>query len=274
MQKKQNDIQIYFIDLDGTTLDSKNNLERWPSKKNLEAIKNARARGQEVIISTGRSGQNIYDLAAVIGGKYFIQANGALITDKNNKTLFSAKLNVRQTLLLLDIIKKHHLAFKLDDQYVTYGVQRRLSRFVAKKAGWTIKNNYAYPMHQEYFKVVCFGIFSRHKIASIAKEIMAKIPDVTAVTSARGYSIEVTHKKATKGLAAEFIRKILKVPKQKTMHIGDSMNDCTVVGHVGKFVVMKNGQKALKKMASYCGPHYKNAGLAKILDGKFSPKYN
>lgn len=269
MQNNFQDIKLYFIDLDGTALDSLENFHHFPSLKNINAIKKARKMGKEVIISTGRSGQNLVDIAKAIGGKYFIQANGALITNHKGQEVFVSRISIRQNILLAKIIRKYKLAFKFDDQYQIYGAKKRLAKTIANKAGWKINKSYAYPMHQEYLKIVCFGLLSRKKINKIAHEIVTTIPGLNAVTSAKGFSIEITGAKATKGHAALLVSKLLKVPRNLTAHVGDSMNDATAIGKVGHFIAMKNAVKDLRKKADFIGPHYKKAGLSKILDGKF-----
>jgi len=55
------------------------------------------------------------------------------------------------------------------------------------------------------------------------------------------------------------------------LHIGDTMNDSTAIPYM-RFVAMKNSEKKLKSLTDYIGPDYKNAGVAKILNGEYLDK--
>lgn len=104
----------------------------------------------------------------------------------------------------------------------------------------------------------------------LLEELKLILPNAMMVTSAHGFTIEVTHIDATKGKGNEFItQNYLKLPKENTMHIGDTMNDSTTVGHVGVLVALENADKKLKALTPYRGPKYKKGGVAKVLNGEY-----
>lgn len=55
MNKIKKNIKLFFIDLDGTTLDNKKGINHVMSLENLKAIKEAKQDGKKIIVSTGRS---------------------------------------------------------------------------------------------------------------------------------------------------------------------------------------------------------------------------
>lgn len=124
-------------------------------------------------------------------------------------------------------------------------------------------------MHKEHTKFVLWGK-TRKNMNKLLEELKLILPNATLVTSAHGFTIEITHIDATKGKGNEFIAKnYLKIPKENTMHIGDTMNDSTAVGHVGILVALDNAVKELKVLTPYRGPSYKKGGVAKVLNGEY-----
>lgn len=270
-KKDKNNTLAYFIDLDGTLLDARDSKGKLAiSERNLQAIKEAQAEGKNIVISTGRSFDSEQWLKQV-NSKYAVLSNGAIIL-ADTKVVRHLKLTVRQTLLIHEFAWKNGLSFKLDDQKIAYGVFKVIPRWFAKKHNFIPKDNFNFEMHKEYTKFVLFGK-SKRNIAKLIKELSVRVPDAAIVTSSRGYTIEVTHKDATKGKGNQFIyEKYLKIPMEQTMHIGDTMNDSTTIGLVGKMVALKNSDKQLKVLTPYSGPHYKNGGVAKVLRGEFKSK--
>ena len=75
--------QIYFIDLDGTTLDLPKSKSKI-SRKNVEAIKKIN-KTKPVVFSTGRSNSAfVMDLLKETNSPYAICQNGGVIVDANN----------------------------------------------------------------------------------------------------------------------------------------------------------------------------------------------
>ena len=78
--------EIYFIDLDGTTLDLPKKSQKI-SDKNLNAIKKMNET-TPIVFSTGRSNSEfVMNLAKQTNCKYVICQNGGLIVDINNNIL-------------------------------------------------------------------------------------------------------------------------------------------------------------------------------------------
>ena len=263
--------KVYFIDLDGTLLDTKDiHGKHSISKRNLEAIAKVQSEGKTVVVSTGRA-FDAQTWLKMVNSPYAVLSNGAIVVVED-KIVRHLKLTVRQALQIHEFAWKNRLAFKLNDQAIAYGVFSKFQKFITKKLNFIPMENYNFEMHKEYTKFVLWGR-SRIVISKLAKSLQEKMPEASVVTSMGGYTIEITNKEATKGNANEWLAKhVLHVKKENTMHIGDTMNDSTAVGHVGKLVAMKNADLKLKALTPYRGPHYKNGGVAKVLEGQYIKK--
>lgn len=265
----KNNFKAYFVDLDGTLLDSHDEFGRPSiSKTNINAIAKAEQEGKSVIISTGRLGVNAMPYLERIKAKYGVLANGAQIFVKG-KIVKEFKLTVQQCLKIVDIIQTEKMIFKTDDSFNAWGVYNRKLELYARMFGFVPKKSFAFEMHKEYRKIVIWGKTPRG-ILRVAEKIKKVVKDVSVVTSGHGWTIEITNEKATKGIGNEYIiNNYLNIPRQATAHIGDTMNDSTTVGHVGALIAMHNGDRNLKKMAQFIGPKYKKGGVAKVLEGNF-----
>lgn len=257
-------IKAVFIDLDGTLLDEKND---HISTANLQAIHKLQ-KVTNVILSTGRMGQNLNKYLKITKVKYAVAANGSQIIDAhNNEIIWSQVLDSKSVNFALEYAKNHGLAFKFNDEKTAHGVKGLLSKIVCKVLGYKVVKS-RHLKTQPIYKLVLWGK-SKRKISKLAQQLKKILTNTSIVTSTRGYTMEITHFQATKGHGNQYIWKnLLQIHDiKKTVHIGDSMNDSTVIGFVGNLVVMKNSPSSLIKVADYLGPHYKNGGFAKILRG-------
>ena len=263
------DIKVFFIDLDGTTLDTKKGIKHWVSDENLRAINEKKQEHKKVIISTGRMGKAVEDYVKLIRPSYTVASNGAVIYDRDMNILREQKLSIQQVLKIFAIIQKHKLMFKLDGNSIAYGVKKAFWRKAIKQWGFSANSTYNFPMHETRYKFVMWGKFSKSKIQKIMEEIRENVADVSVVSSGGGFNIEVTHKDATKGIGNKWVLDELEYKKEQAIHIGDTMNDSTTVDYVERLVVMANGSKKLKEVSNWRGPNYKNGGLAKVLRGEY-----
>lgn len=269
MNELNKDIKVFYIDLDGTSLDTKKDNILWLSDENLAAIKKVRSEGKEVIISTGRLGKAVARYVELIDSKYSVTGNGAQIIDRHGKVLREFKLSIRQVLLILDFAQKNKMVMKIDDNTIAHGTSNFFQGWLSQKFHFQPVPHYNFELHKERVKIVLWGK-SKSKLKKLQVELLKYVDGICVVSSSNGWTLEVTHEEATKGKANEYVSKhLLNVPIEQTAHLGDTMNDSTVIGHVGRFIVMGNAQKDLKKMSIYQGPNFKNGGMAKVLNGEY-----
>lgn len=268
MNNNHDEIKLFFIDLDGTALDTKKDNILWVSDENLKAIHKARSEGREVLISTGRLGKAVGRYVELLDSKYSVTGNGAQVIDRQGKVLREFKLSMKQVLQVLDYVQKHKLVMKVDDSTVAHGVTNFFQGWMSQRWHFEPRHGYNFELHQDRIKIVVWGK-TKWQLAKIQKDLEANIEGICVVSSANGWTLEITHAEATKGKANEFVANLLNVPKEQTAHLGDTMNDSTVIGHVGKFIVMGNAKKEVKVLSKYHGPSYKKGGVGRILSGEY-----
>lgn len=258
--------KIIFIDLDGTLLDQKKKGKHDISDANISAIKQLKSNGKQVIISTGRSLNRARKYLDLIDSKYAVIANGSQIV-RNNKIIKEHIMGLREVLLIHEYAIKHKLLMKVNDENIAYGVTNIFKKIISKKFNLDPSFHYNIGLHGKFNKIVIWGK-SKGKLKKIALEIKSNIENISIVSSSGGWTLEITDKNATKGLGNLEVANFLKINKSEDMvHIGDTMNDSTVVEHMN-LIAMQNSTSELKNLTPHIGPNYKKGGVAKILLGE------
>lgn len=258
--------QAFFIDLDGTMLDS---YRKRIGRKNRAAVRTLNQH-RPVVISTGRAySPKIQTLMQTLGIQYAICQNGALIVDEHGTTLANIALRSEQITQVLEAARQFNLAISINGTFEVFSDIKSwcwLRWFWSTKFKRTSAINWAaYPTIN---KLTLVGR-RRKKIHAAYTALKPQISGVSIKTSGHDYVIEITHEAATKGQGARFISARLGVAPHQSVHIGDSQNDATTAGIVGALIAMKNASRKLLAVATHVGPHYRRGGLARLLAGNF-----
>ncbi|WGI36453.1 HAD-IIB family hydrolase [Mesomycoplasma lagogenitalium] len=255
--------KILFIDLDGTLLDKGFGVWAKMSNVNRKQVLEFSKTGI-VVISTGRVfNSEVRKISRSVNAKYTICQNGSIILDENFNELSNLAINQDLVTTVTDIIKDYKLTFSGNPGNYLYGrgfwnkIFCLFSHFKPKK--------YLNFKTRELNKILVIG-HSKRKIKKLSNFLQEKLNDqINIKIVGKNYAIEITRKDCSKGIAACKIAKYLNIDLSETVHIGDSMNDSSTKGIVGKLIAMKSGSKRLKKMADEIGPRKHNAGVAKII---------
>ncbi len=264
--------KAYFIDIDGTLVaghkDRKLNLD------DLYAMKNASKNGTYIILSTGRSIDDLKKIWKQISDgteftAYGIVNNGSGIYDlNNNELLFEDYIEEDTYRKIINYAKENDYAIKNSQEKVFYINQGKLS--------WALKtfskSNIVSPKYENAKynneaakKLGIIAHYSKRKVATIANDINKKFAKVDVAVSGPGLYIEINKKGVSKGSAIKFMAEKLGIKLSETVHIGDSMNDASAFKVAGYGVAMANGMKELKKLSDYITYSRKKAGVANTI---------
>ncbi|QSF13574.1 Cof-type HAD-IIB family hydrolase [Mycoplasma sp. Mirounga ES2805-ORL] len=263
-----NNKKTYFIDLDGTLLD-KYGINRI-SRKNIMAIRVLK-NFANVVLSTGRSfydhrvKQTMYQL----GLNDIINASGAQIY-RNGVLQWQNTLNLELVKEIASWAKKNKIIYAIFDDkgdflYTNncfdYFVNKMiLNKKFTKIFSRKIKN----PV--EHSGVVKIALVNKNKFkAKQRQEEFRKIfgDRTNSFLASNNYILEITNKEANKGKAIDVYCEMFDLDTKNTVHIGDSMSDAAVKGHVGKLVAMENSVPELKEIADEIAPSFKKSGIYK-----------
>jgi Cof subfamily protein (haloacid dehalogenase superfamily) len=265
--KEQNSMSLIAIDLDGTLLNHQNEI----SEENKNAIQYAQEKGFEVVISSARAYFDVRNICEKAGLSLFIiGTNGATIHSKEGKQISSTiieKNDVRSILEWLNernyyyevftdtaiyIIKKESEKFNqeiqrikstsLDERMIelTEDAERQLDQF-----GYVAVENVDEILNKkENFYNILICSFDNEKLTD-GRNQFEEFAELAVVSSAE-HNLEITNKKASKGMALENLALFINCSLDQAMAIGDSENDLSMLQKVGYSVAMGNAKKRIK----------------------------
>lgn len=266
LQRNFEKIRAFFVDLDGTLLDEKEDETKVPSEVNLAAVYEIqKQKGKHVIVSTGKTWTDAKVYSEYLGSPYTISSNGAQVHDSKGKALRDVPIQPEDVKQLIEIAKSRKIAIGVSQEKKLYGVNTMMVKWISELYNLEPHKHYEIICNGKQYKMYLIG--TKSKIKKLYNELVEKMKNAHIVHHSR--MIEITHKNATKGKANDFVRKLLKLKKEETAHIGDSSNDVSTKEYMGTLIAMSNSTNSLLEHATHIGPYYKDHGVAQILCGNY-----
>jgi len=279
-------IKCIATDMDGTLL----NTMQQVSAENREAILQAQAKGIEVVVATGRSYQEaVYALADAGISCPAICANGAEVRSKDGEIISATpipKTLAREVAAKLNKIGVYYEVYTNEGAYtidadkavsimidiVTSANPEVKPEDVAYEAGARVRDGLIRTV-EDYEVVFSDGSLQIYKLLvfsfdfdklEIARESISDLEEIT-VTKSGDENLEITHKKAQKGIALEAFTAIRGISLAETMAIGDNFNDVSMFERVGKAVAMGNASYEIKALCDEVTDTNENSGVGKAI---------
>ena len=284
--------KLIAIDLDGTLLNSYGEI----SEKNKEAINNAKQKGIEVIIASGRHKLSVKSFASQIGSEnYSICGNGAILYDMaNDKILYNKFISKKKILEIIKICEENNIYYNVytETEILTRTIQysalfykqeneRKNSKYqtnikVVDDVYKYVKEN----KNNNYIKVTIYDdniqIFNQilkklRKIWGIdvldvghMSRKMVKIDNEDV--EIKYYYTEITKKNVNKWNAIKVLIKKLGIKPSEVVAIGDNVNDKEMLEKAGLGVVMENSADYIKKYADKVTTENNSDGVAEAIE--------
>ena len=242
------------------------------SAETVNAINKLIAEGGQFVICTGRMFRSIREEAQKIGLKgYIMSYQGALISDiESEKTILHTPMQISNALKICEVFEKMGVYYQayIDDvlyvseitpmtEYYTSlcnvggcAVGGKLSDFVISKGKPVTK---LLAMTEPQFAL------------NFIDEYNKKVPECLFNVSKPGF-IEVIDKKASKGIALKSLCKLLDIPVELSIAIGDSLNDLSMIEAAGLGFAVGNAMDEVKKRADKVGDSNNNDAVRKIIE--------
>ncbi|WP_338751335.1 Cof-type HAD-IIB family hydrolase [Bacillus sp. FJAT-52991] len=259
------------IDLDGTLLNDKNEI----SEENIKAIRYAQDRGFEVVISTGRAYFDVQTICEKAGiAPFVIGTNGATIHSKSGESISSITITKDGVESILQWLDERNYYYEVFTDKAIYTLEKGRKHFyneiqslksadldadmkelveVAERqfdqSGYVLVESYHDILEQaEEFNNILACSFDKKKLEE-AWNRFKKFDELMVVSSA-DHNIEMTSRKASKGLALEKLASLMNVSLDQAMAIGDSNNDLSMFAKVGYSVAMGNAKDDIKAVCT------------------------
>ena len=255
------DVKIVFIDLDGTLKDSDGKVDM-DTIKSIEKLKDI---GVQVILTTGRSLIYTINFANKYGGgNYLISSNGSDIYNLNSKkVLYMNVINKENLVFLDDLILKYNLKFIANTANNRYS-NKDDTEFTKKKADnlSSINEDISQVVVQSY-DIEAMKLFRRDLSSNTDLKISNK---TKTIVEGKHLFYDVTNSDSSKGNAIKWLCNHLNIPLDRTMAIGDSINDLDMFDVCEYKVAMANADEELKKASNVETLSNDSKGVKAVLD--------
>lgn len=261
-------IRLIALDLDGTLLDARGHV----SVRNRAAIAEARARGVQIVLVTGRRFRDARPVALELGLDIPLVAhNGALTKHARTLETVSAVLlpldAARET---LRVARAHGADALVSDDAEGAGVlvydhineddrpvadyiawSRRIHGAEAERAIMQVASLEEYLDHAPVH-IAFSGTQSRTEqlAAAFARELGASVKLMTTIYPRLNFGlIDVVHPRVSKGTGLAAVADAQGIARGDVMAVGDNHNDREMLEYAGVRVVVSNAEPALRELA-------------------------
>ncbi|WP_440896441.1 HAD family hydrolase [Amphibacillus sp. Q70] len=233
------DIKLVALDLDGTVAQFNGHSV---SEETVEAVRQAQAKGVEVVIATGRSRRTSLEIAEKLDVHYMITLNGGEIWTRSGTLLKSQPFD--QT-----TVKE---IFRIHQQYPSFF--------------WFVSHDHIYrnELPDNYLERECLKVGFDVQDDKIRETKMQQLTliDTVELSNSSLTNMELNPKGVHKASAIQFLLDDLGLHFDQVMAVGDSMNDFKMIEAAAAGVAMGNGQDIVKKMADWVTESNEDDGVA------------
>ena len=248
-----------FLDIDGTLMKWASAVEVWDSvmsAENAEAIARARQNGHKVLINTGRGYACLpRQLAEQEYFDGYVTALGSLV-DVEGKTVYNSSIPREKLEKLLDYIFLHKKPCRFQGRHAALCIDP--SGHVP--AGWTQVNS-----KEEFFAALGEDFVSKITVdRDFTDDYLAFVRSMLNVYASNGGG-EACNAGNDKAAGMALALKALGIPPERSIAVGDSINDAEVLKAAGVAVAMGNAPDSIKEICKLVTDTCENDGVAKAL---------
>lgn len=270
----KNDIKLLALDLDGTTLTSRNTM----SEKTRLAIESACENGLDIAVASGRPYYSMpREILKASGIKYIISSNGAAIHNAGGECVFRSLLSEYDVLKILELTADYDLIFEAfidgrtytDSRYVEnplkYGCGEAYVDYVRAahgKIGDMRTFIFSHRTELDSIEIIC----TDHDLRKTLWKMIANAADSVFITSSSENFIEFMNAGATKSNALCFIGKSLGIKPQNICACGNADNDADMIKLAGLGAAVKNASALCLEYADVVVPSNDDDGVAELID--------
>lgn len=265
--------RLMAVDMDNTLL----NRDRTISQGNEQAIRRALAAGKQVVLSTGRAIGEMRDYVQLLPlFHYAICSNGACIYDLwEKKPLYTLPMVWEETERILRETREQDVMVQTILQNQSYVDQPDSSTMEYYHMG---NFRAVYDRCARWFPGLVEAVLRYHTPVEKLNLYYRELADREAMweklrrrhlavtDSSVNQIIEIGHENATKGKCLARFCRMMDIPLEAAIGIGDSLNDLTMLQTAGLSVAMENGCAEAKAAADVIAPDCDRDGVAAIIE--------
>lgn len=264
---------LIVSDFDGTLVNEDGTI----SESNKKAIAEYVTAGGKFAISTGRMPAGILTRAQELGLKGMVCCcQGSIIMDiESGEVILQGRIPMATTIKICQKMEEIGLHIHVYDLWEYYSNMNddalKLYENAVKSKAKIIENM---PI-SEFVKEN--GLSSYKVLAMVRAEDNERIMNRLAkedfvgceLTKSADYLVEVINNNYSKGSAVEFLANYYNIPLEKTIAIGDQLNDLPMIEKAGLGIAVKNADDRLKAKANYISERTNEEGAIGEIIEKF-----
>jgi 5-amino-6-(5-phospho-D-ribitylamino)uracil phosphatase len=236
------EIKLIALDMDGTLLNANDEV----SAENRKAIKAAKDKGVEVVLSTGRSRVTCWEHTESLElNSYLITVNGSEIWGPNGEL-------IERVLIETDVV-----------QWMWNLSQIHQTKYYATSCQQYWRNKRPEKMSDHEWLKFGFDTEDDTIRETILKDLKAK--GNLEISNSSLTNIEVNAIGINKAKGIQKVCGLLGISMENVMAIGDSLNDLSMIKECGLGVAMGNAQDIVKEVADDVTDSNINDGVAKAI---------
>ena len=258
-------VSLVIADVDGTLL-TKDKVLTARAQAAVKAVQDA---GIAFAITSGRPPRGMAMLVEPLSLKTPIGGfNGAIFVKPD-----------------MTIIEEHIFALECAEEAIEVILETGLDAWVYAGADWLIRDPHApHVEHEEWVvkfaptivpdlgaglerAVKITGISDDHdKVARCEAALRDQLGTRASIVRSQPYYIDVTHPDANKGVVLGMLSKLLSIPAERILTIGDMPSDTLMFAKSGISVAMGNAEPEVKAQARFVTDSYEDEGFAKAME--------
>lgn len=257
-------VRLIALDLDGTLFTEDKNI----SEENQKAIRDARKKGIEIVIATGRPVNGIpTEIFRELGVQYVIDLNGACVHRlRDGACIYEERMETKAACELVRMCLEYRVYLSVfagekscvqadrEDLLEQMGFSKVLYEYI-KKTRTYVDDLPAYlrtsgdPIYKVVMNFIPLpdGSYLDYDALRDRIDADARFDQVDG----GGHNMEVTMAGVSKGKALKWLAKELGVSIEETMACGDTENDIDIIRTAGIGVAMGNAKENVKEIADY-----------------------
>ena len=255
---QQLNYKLIVSDFDGTLVNEDGTI----SDKNKTAITDYIAAGGAFAISTGRMPDGILSRAKELGLKGLVSCcQGSIIADIDTKEfVFEGRIPYKTTLAVVKKMEEMGLHIHVYEawEYFCNMDDRALKMYEnAVKSKATLVLDKSLSQFVEERKLASYKILAMvlpEDNERVIQELVAEGFPGCTVTRSSEFLVEVINAQYSKGTAVEFLANHFHVDLEKTVAIGDQLNDLPMIEKAGLGIAVQNADKGLMETANAVAP--------------------
>jgi HAD superfamily hydrolase (TIGR01484 family) len=238
--------QLIALDMDGTLIGRKGEV----SEGNREAIRGAVKNGKIVVLATGRPIRNAQPYAEQLGLKF------PLIINNGSEVWRDAETLHRRQVLPADHVER------IFAEIAPYIPER--ADFWAHSVESRIDQTNI-PKDKQAFQWLQFAVKSQDQDLLQHLRETFESWGIFDVSNSSPYNVECNPLGANKGSGLQEVCRLMSVPIEQAIAVGDSLNDISMIRAAGLGVAMGNAQEAVKQAANIVAPGHLEDGVAHVI---------